>query len=104
MREDGRVVVAQRRLGHAKASTTMDLYGHTLPGDPREAAAKVLAAIHRAKPAPNISRCEGLPKGSKLAHETLNSSRFFLGRSLKPLGLLHWQWWASRDSNPGLAD
>jgi integrase len=50
MREDGRVVVAQHRLGHAKASTTMDMYGHALPGDQREAAEKVLAAIQRARP------------------------------------------------------
>lgn len=49
MREDGRVVVAQQRLGHAKPSTTLNTYGHALPGDQRVAAGKVVAAIHRAR-------------------------------------------------------
>ena len=49
MGEDGRVVPAQRRLGHAKSSTTVDLYGRALPGDQREAAGKALAAIRNAK-------------------------------------------------------
>lgn len=48
MREDGRVVVAQKRLGHARASTTIDRYGRALPGDQRAATEKVLAAIRRA--------------------------------------------------------
>lgn len=56
MREDGRVVVAQRRLGHARASTTLDLYGHALPGDQRVAAGRVQEALRKAaasqKPGP----------------------------------------------------
>lgn len=37
MRHDGRVVAAQHRLGHARPSTTLNLYGHALPGDQRQA-------------------------------------------------------------------
>lgn len=32
------VLVASRRLGHAKASITLDVYGHLLPGQQEEAA------------------------------------------------------------------
>ena len=52
------MVVAQRRLGHARASTTLDLYGHALPGDQlqRVAAGRVQEAIRKAaagqKPGP----------------------------------------------------
>lgn len=49
LREDGRVLLAQQRLGHSRASTTLDRYGHAIPGDQREAAAKVLAAINRSR-------------------------------------------------------
>ena len=46
---ESRVVVAQQRLGRAKPSTTLNTYGHALPGDQRVAAGKVVAAIHRAR-------------------------------------------------------
>ena len=51
MRHDGRVVAAQHRLGHARASTTLNAYGHALPGDQREATSRMLAAIQRERAA-----------------------------------------------------
>jgi integrase len=30
-----------RRLGHSKASTTLDLYGHAIPGNDKKIAAKI---------------------------------------------------------------
>ena len=48
MREDGGVVIAQRRLGHARPSTTLDLYGHALPGDQWVAAGRVQEALRKA--------------------------------------------------------
>ncbi len=47
MRHDGRVVAAQHRLGHARPSTTLNLYGHALPGDQRQATEHMLEAIER---------------------------------------------------------
>jgi hypothetical protein len=56
MREDGRVFVAQRSLGHARASITLDLYGHRLPSDQRVAVGRVQEARRKAaasqKPVP----------------------------------------------------
>ena len=48
MREDSRVVIAQRRLGHKDPATTSRLYGHALPGDQRDAAGKVADVLRRA--------------------------------------------------------
>ena len=71
MRHDGRVNVAQQRLGHAKASTTIDLYGHALPGDQRVAAGRVQEAIRRAsvptKPGEEKSRANGSKAVAKRA-------------------------------------
>ena len=44
---DGRVLVASRRLGHADPATTARMYGHTLPGDQREAAEKAMQSVLR---------------------------------------------------------
>ncbi len=44
---DGRVLVASRRLGHADPATTARMYGHTLPGDQREAAEKAMQSVMR---------------------------------------------------------
>ena len=38
-------VVVSQRMGHKKVSTTMDLYGHALPGWQRELAENVANAI-----------------------------------------------------------
>ena len=51
MREDSRVVIAQRRLGHKDPATTSRLYGHALPGDQRDAAGKVADVLRRASAA-----------------------------------------------------
>gem|GEM_PF-6528002 len=56
MREDGRVVAAQRRLGHAKASTTLNLYGHALPGDQRVAASRSRGHPPRGRQVPHRSQ------------------------------------------------
>jgi integrase len=37
--------VLQERLGHASAATTLDRYGHLLPGLGREAAARLDALL-----------------------------------------------------------
>jgi integrase len=39
------VHVVSQRLGHASASTTWDVYGHVLPGQQSDAAARIAAAI-----------------------------------------------------------
>jgi integrase len=39
------ITVVSRRLGHAVASITLDVYGHCLPADDEAAAASVAAAI-----------------------------------------------------------
>lgn len=38
LNKDVPIMVVQRRLGHAKASTTLDIYAHLLPGKQHEAA------------------------------------------------------------------
>jgi integrase len=35
------VNTVQRRAGHAKASTTINIYGHTMPGSQENAATKI---------------------------------------------------------------
>ncbi len=43
--QSGDVVAASKRLGHAKASTTMNIYGHMMPAADREAADRVATAF-----------------------------------------------------------
>lgn len=42
------VLTVRERLGHQSAKTTMDIYGHVLPGRGPEAAARFAAAVRRA--------------------------------------------------------
>lgn len=43
--QSGDLVAASRRLGHAKASTTMNIYGHMLPAADRDAADRVARTV-----------------------------------------------------------
>lgn len=45
--QSGDVVMASRRLGHSRTSTTLDINGHMMPITDREAAEKVGAAFFR---------------------------------------------------------
>lgn len=45
--QSGDVVMASRRLGHSRTSTTLDIYGHMMPITDREAAEKVGAAFFK---------------------------------------------------------
>jgi integrase len=60
LRSDGRVLVAQQRLGHRDPATTTRFYGHVLPGDQRAAAERALDALRAAGatdlPAPGTRR------------------------------------------------
>ncbi len=94
MREDGRVVVAQQRLGHAKANTTLDIYGHALPGDPRGGGQGCLPPFGAHGPAPRIGGSSGdgapVPKGSRTVakHQTMEGGpRIIPGAALKALRL-----------------
>lgn len=43
--QDGDIVTAAKRLGHAKPTTTLNIYGHMMPQTDKEAAARVSAAF-----------------------------------------------------------
>lgn len=57
--------VVQERLGHASIKTTLDIYGHLLPGLD-EAAAEVLDAAYQAR------RADSVRTGEAVAHLTMN--------------------------------
>lgn len=46
--QDGDVVMASKRLGHAKTSTTLDIYGHMMPATDSAASEKVRDAFFKA--------------------------------------------------------
>ncbi len=45
LQADGRIIIAQQRLGHQDAATTTRSYGHALPGDQRAAVERAQAAL-----------------------------------------------------------
>ena len=49
--QDGDIVTASKRLGHAQTSTTMNIYGHMMPLTDKEAAEKVGKAFLKSKKA-----------------------------------------------------
>jgi integrase len=50
------VIVVSRRLGHARASITLDLYGHMIPSLQYEAAEKMDSLVDLHHFAPQISK------------------------------------------------
>lgn len=47
--QEGDIIMAQKRLGHSRASTTLDIYGHMMPKKDKEASARVGDAFFRKK-------------------------------------------------------
>ena len=45
--QDGDIITASKRLGHAQTSTTMNIYGHMMPKTDKAAAAKIGAALFK---------------------------------------------------------
>jgi integrase len=64
------VIVVSRRLGHAKPSITLDIYGHLMANAQQEAA-QLMDEI--------VTPIELLTNGTRMAHETANYQGVFQG-------------------------